>query len=248
MEDKKEEIEKEEIESENIENKESIDSAEEMRKMRRKTDIKYMVIAIFREIAEWVICFIVAYVIYLVLNYFVGTISGVKQVSMLPTAKEGERLLIQRPTILKKELKHGDIITFEAPKEDNIYDKEDDGSVTASYEEYKGVDSFLYNFVGIGKMTYIKRVIGLPGDHIVIGDDGFVYRNSERLNEEYIKDGYTNQMGDFIDLIVPEGTVFAMGDNRLESKDSRYFGCVPMEKINGYVLCRIWPLNKLGKL
>lgn len=227
------------------EKKEEIENLE---KINQRNDRKYIVKAIFREISEWIICFVIAYVIYLVLNYFIGTISGVKQVSMLPTAKEGERLLIQRPTIFKRELEYGDIITFEAPNEDNIYNNEEDNDNIADYTEYKGFDSFLYNFIGIGKMTYIKRVIGLPGDHIVIGDDGFVYRNSERLNEEYIKDGYTNQMGDYIDLIVPEGTVFAMGDNRLESKDSRYFGCIPEEKINGYVLCRLWPLNKLGKL
>lgn len=227
------------------EKKEEIENLE---KINQRNDRKYIVKAIFREISEWIICFVIAYVIYLVLNYFIGTISGVKQVSMLPTAKEGERLLIQRPTIFKRELEYGDIITFEAPNEDNIYNNEEDNDNIADYTEYKGFDSFIYNFIGIGKMTYIKRVIGLPGDHIVIGDDGFVYRNSERLNEEYIKDGYTNQMGDYIDLVVPEGTVFAMGDNRLESKDSRYFGCIPMEKINGYVLCRLWPLNKLGKL
>lgn len=227
------------------EKKEEIENLE---KINKRNDRKYIVKAIFREISEWIICFVIAYVIYLVLNYFIGTISGVKQVSMLPTAKEGERLLIQRPTILKRDLEYGDIITFEAPNEDNIYNNEEDNDNIADYTEYKGFDSFIYNFIGIGKMTYIKRVIGLPGDHIVIGDDGFVYRNSERLNEEYIKDGYTNQMGDYIDLVVPEGTVFAMGDNRLESKDSRYFGCIPEEKINGYVLCRLWPLNKLGKL
>lgn len=203
---------------------------------------------VLREIAEWILCFIIAYIIYLVLNYFVGTISGVKQVSMLPTAKEGERLLIQRPTIFKKELKYGDIITFEAPKEDNIYSDKIREDVVATYQEHKGIDSFIYNFIGIGKMTYIKRVIGLPGDHIVIADDGFVYRNDERLNESYLKDGCTNQMGQFIDVVVPEGTVFAMGDNRLESKDSRYLGCIPISKINGYVICRIWPLNRLGKL
>lgn len=201
---------------------------------------------VLKEIAEWVICFIIAYILYLLLNYFLGTVSGVKQVSMLPTAKEGERLLIQRPTIFKKELDYGDIITFEAPLEDNVDSEEDD--VVADYEEHKGINSFMYNFIGIGKMSYIKRVIGLPGDHIVIADDGFVYRNEERLNEEYLKDGLTNQAGIYIDLVVPEDSVFVMGDNRLESKDSRYFGCIPVSKVNGYVLCRIWPLNKIGKL
>lgn len=201
---------------------------------------------ILKEIAEWVVCFIVAYIIYLVLNYFIGTISGVKQVSMLPTTKEGERLLIQRPTIFKKDLNYGDIITFEAPIEDNV--DTDIQNVLAQYEERDGIDLFLYDFIGMGKMNYIKRVIGLPGDHIVIGEDGYVYRNDERLEEDYLKDGATNQAGNYVDVIVPENSVFVMGDNRYQSKDSRYFGCVPMEKVNGYVICRIWPFTKLGKL
>lgn len=199
---------------------------------------------VLKEIAEWIICFIIAYILYLLLNYFIGTISGVKQVSMLPTAKEGERLLIQRPTIFKKDLNYGDIITFEAPLEDNI--SSDD--VVANYEEYTGIDSFMYNFIGIGKVSYIKRVIGLPGDHIVISDDGYVYRNGEKLEESYLKDRYTNQVGGYIDVVVEEDSIFVMGDNRLESKDSRYFGCIPISKVNGYVLCRVWPLNRLGKL
>ena len=202
---------------------------------------------ILKEIAEWIICFIIAYIIYLVLNYFVGTISGVKQVSMLPTAVEVERLLIQRPTIFKKELNYGDIITFEAPLEDIAYNNEEE-NVIAQYEEHKGIDSFIYNFIGLGKMSYIKRVIGLPGDHIFVAEDGYVYRNDERLEEPYLKDGTTNQAGSFIDIVVPDGTIFAMGDNRYASKDSRYFGCIPLDKVNGYVICRIWPLNKLGKL
>ena len=49
-------------------------------------------------------------------------------------------------------------------------------------------------------------------------------------------------------MVVPEGCVFVMGDNRAESADSRVFGAVPMDKIEGNVICRIWPLNKIGKL
>lgn len=203
---------------------------------------------VLKEISEWIICFIIAYIIYLVLNYFLGTISGVKQVSMLPTAKEGERLLIQRPTIFKRDLKHGDIITFEAPLEDNVGLEADTTDVVADYEEYKGIEGFMYHFIGIGKMTYIKRVIGLPGDNILITDEGEVYRNGNKLEEPYLKDGSTSKVGAYSNIVVPDDTVFVMGDNRFESKDSRYFGCIPISKVNGYVICRIWPFNRLGKV
>ena len=231
-----------------IENKEELLKTQESKEDDKKKTSKLA--KVLKEIAEWIICFIVAYIIYLLLNYFIGTISGVKQVSMLPTAVEGERLLIQRPTIFKKDLKYGDIITFEAPLEDTVYESEDElkENVVAQYEQHKGIDSFIYNFIGLGKMSYIKRVIGLPGDHIVVSDDGYVYRNGEKLEEPYLKDGATNQVGGFLDVTVPDGAIFAMGDNRYASKDSRYFGCIPLDKVNGYVICRIWPLNRLGKL
>lgn len=200
--------------------------------------------AIIKEILEWVLCLVIAYVLYLIINYFVGTISGVKQVSMLPTTKENDRLIISRPTIFKRDLKYGDIVTFEAPLEDDLEVNENN---IASYVEKTGIDSFFYNFMGIGKSSYVKRVIGLPGDHIVIGDDGFVYRNGEKLDEPYLNEQVTNK-DKYNDVVVPAGTVFMMGDNRLSSKDSRFFGCVPIEKVNGYVVIRVWPLNKIGKL
>ena len=56
-------------------------------------------------------------------------------------------------------------------------------------------------------------------------------------------------MGDFgvySDFVVPENCVFAMGDNRTQSTDCRVFGCIPLEKIEGKVWIRFWPLNKFG--
>lgn len=200
--------------------------------------------SIGKEILDWVLCFAIAYFLYLIINYFIGTISGVKQVSMLPTAKENDRLIITRTTLFKRDLKYGDIITFEAPLESNL---EKNKSDIADYVEKTGINSFFYNFMGIGKSSYIKRVIGLPGDHIVIGDDGFVYRNGEKLNEPYLNEQSTNK-DIYNDVVVPAGTIFVMGDNRLSSKDSRFFGCVPIEKVNGNVVIRVWPLNKIGKL
>lgn len=217
-------------------------------------DKKWSKEKIRKEIVEWVFCFIIAYVIYLVLNYFVGTISGVKQVSMKPTAVEGEKLLIQRTVLGKKDLQHGDIITFISPSLNVNKTVIEDGVVLegndaiAKYDEHMGVESFVYNFMGIGKRSYIKRVMGVAGDHIVINENGSVSRNDELLDEPYLKDGTTSRNGAYVDIIVPDGTVFVMGDNRLQSMDSRSFGCVPISQIDGYVVSRVWPLNKLGEL
>ena len=79
--------------------------------------------------------------------------------------------------------------------------------------------------------------------------NGKVFINGEILEETYLEDGLvTTENGDFIDLTVPEGSVFVMGDNRAVSMDSRRFGCVPISKIEGKVLVRFWPLDRLGEV
>lgn len=194
-----------------------------------------------KEILEWVICFVVAYVIYLIVNYFIGTVSGIKQSSMYPTAKDGEKVLISRRVLWNKEIKRGDIVTIEAPLglgEEGL----------AEYSKHKGLGWFSYHVMGIGKKSYIKRVIALEGEHLVIAEDGKIYIDDEKLEEDYLTEENTPRLGDVYDIIVPEGYVFVMGDNREGSKDSREFGAVPVDKIEGKVGIRIWPLNKIGAL
>ena len=90
----------------------------------------------------------------------------------------------------------------------------------------------------------VKRVIATEGQHIKI-EDSKVYVDDKLLDEPYIHDNYTS--GD-IDLIVPEGEVFAMGDNREKSLDSRYeqVGLVKEKDIMGKVMIRLFPFNKIG--
>ena len=101
----------------------------------------------------------------------------------------------------------------------------------------------------IGKDSYIKRVIGLPGDHVQIYE-GKVYINGEQLEENYLQPDVTTDTTNcpYYDLVVPENSVFVMGDNRPESTDSRRFGCIPLEKIESKVWIRFWPLSLFGKV
>jgi len=146
--------------------------------------------------------------------------------------------------------KRGEIITFEAPSR-IIMDKEkvDQSNPIAKYEnEPQGLmDKFTYYVLEINKISYIKRVIALPGEHVQI-KDGYVYINGEKLQEDYLRPGIVTDIeeGVYDDFIVPENTVFAMGDNRPDSQDCRVFGCIPLEKIESTLSFRFWPLNVFG--
>lgn len=93
----------------------------------------------------------------------------------------------------------------------------------------------------------IKRVIGLPGDRIDISG-GKVYVNKEAIDDSYTRDGVTN--GSISGLIVPEDSVFCLGDNRLNSKDSRNseVGCIRVDDIVGKVILRVLPFDSFGSV
>ena len=205
-----------------------------------------------KDILEWIVCILIAFVLALLIRYFIGTPTIVKQSSMYPTLVQNQRLILNRWSRTTKQMpERGDIITFEAPSETYVSADEFDNNVIARYnnEPTNWFSKFVYYVLEINKESYIKRVIGLPGDHVQI-KDGKVYINNEELDEPYLQDNVTTNMGNgiFSDLVVPENCVFAMGDNRDHSTDCRSFGCIPLEKIEGTVWIRFCPLNLFGKV
>ena len=205
-----------------------------------------------KEILEWVYCIVIAVVLALLFRYYIGTPTIVKQESMYPTLIQNQRLWLNRiDRTLKKLPNRGDIITFEAPSYILTAEELKDREPIAKYENQpKNIFSkFLYYVVEFGKESYIKRVIGLPGEHIEI-KDGKIYVNEEELDEPYLQSGIVTsaKVKGLDDFIVPENCVFAVGDNRNHSTDCREFGCIPLEKIESKVAIRIWPLNLWGKV
>ncbi len=200
-----------------------------------------------KEIIEWIICIVVAVVLAILIRYFIGTPTEVKMKSMYPTLKPGERLILNKiPVTFNKELKRGDIITFEKPSKVVGVN-----TVKAEYN-YKPSNfftSFTYYVLELGKESYIKRLIALPGEHVQIKSDG-VYVNEKKLQEDYLQEGViTYAKNEYLtDFIVPEGHIFAMGDNRENSTDCREFGCIPIEKVEGVAWIRIWPFDKFGEI
>ena len=204
-----------------------------------------------KEILEWAYCIIIALALAMIFRYFIGTPTIVKMESMKPTLIEGQRLWLNRWGRTTKTLpKRGEIITFEEPEKTSFTRAEiENVEPIAQYKKISGMEWFVKNFLEIGKRSFIKRVIALPGEHVQI-KDGKVYINEQELDEPYLQAGIvTDLIGNgvgFDDFVVPENCVFAMGDNRNHSTDCRAFGCVPLEKIESTVAMRIWPLDKWG--
>lgn len=203
-----------------------------------------------KEIFEWIYCILIALVLALLFKYFIATPTIVKQKSMFPTLQENQRLILNRTIrISKKQPNVGDIITFEAPSGTyNEFDA-DQSNPIAKYE-YKPsgiVEKFVHNILEITKKSYIKRVIAKEGDHVVIKNNKVIVNNIEQ-EEKYLQDDVVTESRVFYDFIVPEGYIFAMGDNRQNSTDCRNLGCIPLDKIEGIVVLRFWPFNLFGKI
>jgi signal peptidase I len=105
-------------------------------------------------------------------------------------------------------------------------------------------DIVAFHHDGVTPETYIKRVIGLPGERIRI-DRGAVYVNGARLTETYVQYG-DDRSGP--EIVVPPDSVYVLGDNRAVSEDSRAFGPVPDADLTGKALAGLWPLGSIGAL
>ncbi len=103
---------------------------------------------------------------------------------------------------------------------------------------------------GFDGEALVKRVIAIEGDVVDISRDGYMMVNGEKLHEPYAKEAiWRDKRGDqSYPLTIEEGHLFAVGDNRNHSTDSRwiYVGQIEEERVIGKAVLRIWPLNKIG--
>jgi signal peptidase I len=107
-------------------------------------------------------------------------------------------------------------------------------------------DIIVFESVEGGGEDLIKRVVGVPGDKISVRG-GRLLVNGEPQREPYVYKKYPDRSSS-APTTVPEDHVFVMGDNRANSRDSRYFGTVPEKKIEGEAFLRFWPPDRIGGL
>lgn len=119
------------------------------------------------------------------------------------------------------------------------------------------INKFVYRFTAIERgdvvvfhyprnpeISYIKRVIALPGDRLRI-DRGQVWVNGEQVSEPYVPEMYEDSKS-MSEMVVPEGSYFVMGDHRSVSQDSREFGAVERQLIYGKAVFIYWPARDAG--
>jgi signal peptidase I len=178
-----------------------------------------------RTIVEWVAVIAGAVILALVIKTFLFQAFYIPSESMVTTLEIGDRVLVNKLSYRMGDIDRGDIVVFERPEADESND---------------GIEDL------------IKRVIGLPGDQLVI-KDGRITINGQLLNEPYLEPGVATQPGPITcseaePCVVPDDMVWVMGDNRGSSRDSRWFGPIPDDDVVGRAFFRIWPLNRVGVL
>jgi len=188
-----------------------------------------------RTVVEWIVVIAAAVVVALVIRTFVAQAFYIPSESMEPLLQRNDRVVVDKLTYDFDDISRGDVIVFEKPA----------------------------SAPGSDIADLIKRVVGLPGDSVVV-DGGVVYINGSLLEEPYLPEGtFTGQgsgtpqpgstgpaprCGVADPCVVPDGYVFVMGDNRSNSKDSRWtdLGYVGSDQLVGRAFVRVWPLDRLG--
>lgn len=172
--------------------------------------------------------------------------------SMENTLVKNDRILVSKMVPGVFDVHRGDIVVFKDPGGWLTGVQQDDSTG-------KRIVRDALTFVGIlpqdSGSHLVKRVIGLPGDHVTCCTaDGLVAVNGEPINEtSYLKEGVEPSIVEF-DQVVPQDSLWVMGDNRIDSGDSRYNlggpggGFVPMDNVVGTAFVKMWPLDRLGWL
>lgn len=115
---------------------------------------------------------------------------------------------------------------------------------TFDFQPVRRGDVVVFRYPRDPTQSFIKRVVGLPGDQVVIWG-GVVYVNRHRLAEPYVPAGFQDY-ADYPEITVPTGEYYVLGDHRNSSNDSRFWGCLPAQDIFGRAVFAYWPMGDMG--
>jgi signal peptidase I len=115
------------------------------------------------------------------------------------------------------------------------------------FREPERGDIVVFRSVEGGQEELVKRVVAVSGDEVTV-EDGRLLVNGEPQSEPYLNRAFPPDESSYGPTRVPEGEVFVMGDNRANSRDSRFFGPVPLENIEGEAFASFWPPSRIGLL
>ena len=208
--------------------------------------------SVFAAIREVVVVLVLALGLSALMHSFVAQSNYVPSQSMMDTLQVNDKLLVSRITTRVTGVHRGEIVVFSDPGSQR------EGSNWV--EAWPNPDGFAKTWRNLlvalhladSKPQLVKRIVGVEGDHIVCCDDlGRISVNGVGLDEPYIRGARSDQMA--FDVTVPKDSVFVMGDNRGDSRDSRFHldhnsGAVPVKDVIGRVVMRIWPLNRVARL
>ncbi len=192
-------------------------------------------------LVELVLTVAVAVALALLIQAFVVKPYRIPTPSMVPTLAVGQRVLANR---LINHPSVGDVVVFHPPHGADV-----GNGVCGNPAQGGGhQEACATPTTAESSQTFIKRVVGGPGDRISIVD-GHVIRNGVREKDPYIEQCGTDSTCNFRKtIVVPPGDYFMMGDNRGESDDSRFWGPVPNKWVIGVAFFTYWPPGRIGFL
>ena len=197
--------------------------------------------------------------LYIGTRHFIAEARYIPSGSMLPGLKVNDRLIIEKLTFRQRAPNRGEIVVFNSPYS---FDKKLIANrQTQLPSKYKcsfitfPLISWLPILSDRACDAYIKRVIAIGGDRLLINAKGEIILNGRLIDEPYVEN-YCQRQTEFngcfsISTVIPKGHVFVLGDNRANSWDSRFWpsgGFLPEKEIIGKAGWRFWPLSRLGKI
>ena len=205
-------------------------------------------------VRELPILIAVALVLALLIKAFLVQAFYIPSESMEDTLHVGDRVLVNKLVYHTRSIHRGEIVVFNG--KDTSFESTPEFTASHSNNVIARFFRSIGSAIGIappGEKDFIKRVIGVGGDHVACCTNGKVTVNGVPLNETYLKPGVAPSDQTF-DVTVPKGRLWVMGDNRSNSADSRAHidaadhGFIPTHKVIGRAFIIVWPFSHFGVL